>query len=100
MFVIGVGNRQPANFKALYPNATDEGIDLLRQLLVLDPEQRISASTALKHNFINEFVIKLDDDDNDCMMKSDVEKFDFGFESEVNKLKKAFAFFVYQNSIL
>ncbi len=39
---------------------------------------------ALKHNFVNEFVIKLDDND-DCMMEHDAEKFDFGFESEVNE---------------
>lgn len=83
MFLIGVGNRQPANFKALYPNATDEGIDLLKQLLVIEPEQRISANAALNHCFINEFLIKLNDDD-DCMMESDAQKFDFGFESEVN----------------
>lgn len=81
--MLGVGNRQPANFKALYPNATDEGIDLLRQLLVIEPEQRISANAALNHCFINEFAVKLDDDDDDCMMENDAEKFDFGFESEV-----------------
>jgi serine/threonine protein kinase len=92
MNILGVGNRQPANFKALYPNATDDGVDLLRQLLVIDPEQRISATDALNHNFVNEFLIKLDDND-DCMMESDTRKFDFGFESEVNtkkiSLKKA-----------
>ena len=82
MYILGVGNRQPANFKALYPNATDDGIDLLRQLLLVDPEQRISANTALTHNFINEFVIKLDDND-DCMMEHDAEKFDFGFEYQI-----------------
>jgi len=84
MYFLGVGNRQPANFKALYPNATDDGIDLLRQLLVVEPEQRISAHAALNHSFINEFVVKLDDND-DCMMEQESEKFDFGFESEVNK---------------
>lgn len=81
--ILSVGNRQPANFKALYPNATDDGIDLLKQLLVTDPEQRISAMKALNHNFVNEFMIKLDDND-DGMMESDAGKFDFGFESEVN----------------
>ncbi|CAF1367578.1 unnamed protein product [Rotaria sordida] len=89
--ILSVGHRQPANFKALYPNATDDGVDLLRQLLVFDPEQRISATIALKHNFVNEFLIKLDDND-DCMIENDVEKFDFGFESEkwtLNQLQKA-----------
>ncbi|UJR08883.1 hypothetical protein I4U23_013138 [Adineta vaga] len=90
--ILSVGNRQPANFKALYPNATDDGIDLLRQLLVVDPEQRISAKTALTHSFVNEFVIKLDDDDDDFMMETDAGKFDFGFESEkwtLEQLQKA-----------
>ncbi|CAF2027213.1 unnamed protein product [Rotaria magnacalcarata] len=89
--ILSVGNRQPANFKALYPSATDDGIDLLRQLLVIDPEQRIRATAALKHNFVNEFLIKLDDND-DCMIDNDVEKFDFGFESEkwtLNQLQNA-----------
>lgn len=83
--MLGVGNRQPANFKALYPQATDDGIDLLRQLLVVEPEQRISAAAALKHSFVNEFLIKLDDND-ECMIENDPEKFDFGFESEVSSI--------------
>lgn len=81
--LLGVGNRQPANFKALYPDASDEGIDLLRHLLVVDPEQRISATAALKHDYVNEFLIKLDDND-DSIIENDAEKFDFGFESEVS----------------
>ncbi len=36
------------------------------------------------HHFVNEFIIKLDDNE-DSMMESDGGKFDFGFESEVNK---------------
>jgi hypothetical protein len=94
-YLLGVGNRQPANFKALYPNATDDGIDLLRQLLVIEPEQRISANTALQQSFVNEFVIKLDDND-DCMMENDAEKFDFGFESEV-KEEDIFVLYFYRN---
>lgn len=86
-YCLGVGNRQPANFKALYPNATDDGIDLLRQLLVVDPEQRISTNAALQHSFVNEFVIKLDDS-NDCAMDTDVDKFDSGFESEVRRRRR------------
>lgn len=78
-----MGNRQPANFRALYPNATEDGIDLLQQLLVIVPEQRISASAALKHSFVNEFVSELDEND-DQMISNETEKFDSGFESEVN----------------
>lgn len=77
-----MGNRQPANFQALYPNATEDGIDLLKQLLVIEPDQRISASKALKHCFVKEFMTQLDDDD-DAKMETQIQKFDFGFESEV-----------------
>ncbi len=99
MCLLGVGNRQPANFKALYPNATDDGIDLLRQLLVIEPEQRISANTALQQSFVNEFVIKLDDND-DCMMENDAEKFDFGFESEVKEENIFFLYFLQKYSVI
>ena len=81
---LGVGNRQPANFKALYPNATDEGIDLLRQLLVLEPEERISAQAALRHPFVQEFLIEVNDN-GDLLMEEETGKFDFGFESEVSE---------------
>lgn len=77
-----MGNRQPANFQALYPNATEEGVDLLKQLLVIEPEQRISASKALKHRFVNEFLTQIDEDE-DGKMETQITKFDFGFESEV-----------------
>lgn len=53
-------------------------------MLVIEPEQRISATAALNHCFINEFIVKLDDTD-ECMMEQEAEKFDFGFESEVRR---------------
>ncbi|CAF4151883.1 unnamed protein product, partial [Rotaria sordida] len=40
----------------------------------------ISINTAFKHNFLNDFVIKFNDNDDDHIMKNDEEKFDF--ESE------------------
>ena len=79
--MLGVGQRQPVNFQALYPNATDDGIDLLKRLLVVEPEQRIGADAALKHSFVNEYAITLDD----SPMEVDVSTFDFGFESEVSR---------------
>jgi len=39
-------------------------------------------------------VVKLDDND-DCMMESDAEKFDFGFESEVNQRDISLLLFYY-----
>lgn len=88
---LGVGNRQAANFKALYPNATDEGIDLLRQLLVVEPEKRICAEAALRHDFIKEFLIQFDEQD-ETMMEHETSKFDFGFESEVRRRIRMFGF--------
>ena len=78
----------------LYPNATDDGIDLLRQLLIVDPEQRISSKQALKHDFVNEFLIKLDEND-DYVIENDAEKFDFGFESEVKENNFSFPLFFF-----
>jgi serine/threonine protein kinase len=72
---LGTGNRQPADFRALYPNASNDGIDLLRRLLVIEPERRLTAHDALRHEFVNEF--------DEVVMEYDNDNFDFGFESEV-----------------
>ena len=82
--MLGVGQRQPTNFQALYPNVSDDGIDLLTRLLVVEPEQRITADAALKHSFVNEYSITLDDR-NESPMELDVGTLDFGFESEVRR---------------
>ena len=83
VFRSGVGNHSAVNFRALYSNASDSGIDLLRQLLVIEPEKRISAGKALRHDFVAEFSIE-SETENDVVMEDQTEKFDFGFESEVN----------------
>ena len=38
-----------------FPNATSPALDLLQQLLRFDPEQRISAEEALKHEYLKQF---------------------------------------------
>ena len=82
--MLGVGQRPPVNFHALYPNATNDGIDLLKRLLVVEPEQRISADAALKHSFVNEYSLSLDEQSG-SPMELDMGAFDFGFESEVSR---------------
>lgn len=48
----------PSNPKSLtdmYPNASDEAIDFLKQLLQFNPNQRITADQALEHPFVAQF---------------------------------------------
>ncbi|CDW86994.1 cyclin-dependent kinase 3 [Stylonychia lemnae] len=44
---------QSLDFSALIPDLAIEGIDLLRKMLEIEPEKRISAINALKHPFFN-----------------------------------------------
>lgn len=37
------------DLEAFCPNLDDEGVDLLRKMITLDPYQRISAKEALQH---------------------------------------------------
>ena len=43
--------RDPVPFRALIPDISDEGVDLLEAMLDLNPNKRISVSEALKHPF-------------------------------------------------
>ena len=49
-------NCEEHDFKQLFPNLDDEGIDLLQKLLQLEPEKRISAEEALKHPFFDDIL--------------------------------------------
>ena len=44
----------PKNLKEILPTLDDNGIDLLKKLLELDPEKRILASDALQHPFFKD----------------------------------------------
>lgn len=47
--------RQPRqNFRLLFPNAPEEGVDFLERILVLDPERRMSVQEALEHRYLCE----------------------------------------------
>lgn len=51
-------NLSPANPKALsdlYPNATEEGLDMLKKLLHFNPNNRMTAEEALEHPFVAQF---------------------------------------------
>ena len=42
------------NVRACVPELSDEGLDLLEQLIVLDPRERLSAQESLRHPFLKE----------------------------------------------
>ena len=44
----------PGNWKKTFPQLDDDGIDLIKKLLELDPEKRILAPDALKHPFFKD----------------------------------------------
>lgn len=63
------------DFNEIFTNASAEAIDLLKKMLVFNPDKRISADEALKHPFFD----GLRDEDFEIESKF---KFDFDFERE------------------
>ena len=63
------------NFKDLFPNVPDEGIDLLKKMLIYDPDERITVEQALKHPYLAE--LHFPDDEPTTIP---VSTFDFDFE--------------------
>ena len=47
--------RQPVELSVLFPEATSSSLDLLGQVLVLDPKKRISAAEALSHGYLSRY---------------------------------------------
>lgn len=43
------------SLKCLYPQATENELDLLSKLLQFNPNKRIDVNTALEHNYVKEF---------------------------------------------
>jgi len=62
-----------ANFKKLIPNASELAIHFMKKLLVLNPQHRIDAETAMKDKFLDKFFNKND-------LKDKCPKFDLSFE--------------------
>merc|ERR1712070_228891 len=46
-FVLGLPHYEPQNLSKLYPQASAQAIDLLQQILVVDPSKRITVDDAL-----------------------------------------------------
>ncbi len=42
---------KPKEWKEIFPSLDEAGLDLISKMLVIDPEKRITASEALKHEF-------------------------------------------------
>jgi len=46
---------EPRSLLTLYPNASEDAIDLLQKLLMFNPDKRITAEEALAHAYIGQF---------------------------------------------
>jgi len=46
---------EPRSLHSMYPNASEEAIDLLHKLLMFNPEKRITAEQALEHPYLAQF---------------------------------------------
>mgnify|MGYP003690413089 CR=1 FL=1 len=46
------------NFANLFPNASEDALDLMKHLLAFNPKQRYSAEEALKHRYLKDFHIE------------------------------------------
>jgi mitogen-activated protein kinase 15 len=46
---------EPRSLQSLYPNASEDAIDLLQKLLMFNPDKRITAEEALAHAYVGQF---------------------------------------------
>ncbi len=77
--------REPVELSVLFPNASRSALDLLRQMLQLDPKKRLSCEECIAHSYLNEY----HDAKDEPVCKP---PFDFRFEVELvskEDLKKA-----------
>ena len=51
-FMMNLPKEPPGSLSLKYPDATPEAIDLLSQMLIIDPAQRISVPEALEHPYL------------------------------------------------
>lgn len=49
-------------FNKIFPNASPEALDLLEKMLKFDPNERLSASEALRHPYFKEYHDYVDED--------------------------------------
>jgi len=51
-FLLTLPHTDPKPFEELFPEATDEALDLLSRLLVIDPDRRCTVDEALEHPYL------------------------------------------------
>jgi len=51
-FMLGLPRQLPANLTKKFPSADENAIDLVRRMLILDPNERLTVDEALSHPFL------------------------------------------------
>jgi len=73
-FLRSLGKFTPIDLNVLFPMVSKEGLELLKNILVIDPEVRISVEKALQHPFLAKYL--------NGTSEPKCSKFDFSFENE------------------
>ncbi len=53
-YIKKMGRKQPKDSHLIFKNASDEALDLLKKLLMFDPDKRITVEGALKHPYLKD----------------------------------------------
>ena len=61
---------KPKKFRDVFPNASDDALDLLKSLLHFNPGRRPTAEQALKHPYVAQF--HNPDDEPNCLRKINI----------------------------
>ena len=51
-YLLRLPKRKPADFRILFPHASETACDLLRRLLSFDPDQRLTVNEAIQHPYL------------------------------------------------